>query len=113
MIPSLPTAQLQAVGCCMLWWHHSQLLATKHLSVSTTLRIVTGEVIEDLRNCVTCAVAGTVSGVSGGVGQCCHIACTVLSHCIYSYVTLHVQCCHITCTSFPSKREIAPSGNLK
>jgi hypothetical protein len=37
----------------MLWWQHSQLLATKHLSVSTTLHILTGEIIEELRNCVT------------------------------------------------------------
>jgi hypothetical protein len=37
----------------MLWWQHSQLLATKHLSVSTTLHILTGEIVEELRNCVT------------------------------------------------------------
>jgi hypothetical protein len=37
----------------MLCWQHSQLLATKHLSVYTTLHILTGEIIEELRNCMT------------------------------------------------------------
>jgi hypothetical protein len=32
----------------VLWWQHSQLLATKQLSVSTALHILTVKIIEEL-----------------------------------------------------------------
>jgi hypothetical protein len=82
--PFLSNTKLEAVGCFMLWWQHSQLLATKHLSVSTTHHILTGEIIEELRNCVT-YVQQQVPCVAkvGGWDR---------------VVTLHVQCRHIVCT---------------
>jgi hypothetical protein len=71
----------------MLWWQHSQLLATKHLSVSTTRHILTGEIFEELTNCVT-YVWQQVHCVAL-VGGCDSV---VTLH--YSVVTLHVHSVH-------------------
>jgi hypothetical protein len=81
----------------MLWWQHSQLLATKHLSVSTALHILTGEIIEELRNCVT------------DVQQ--QVPCAALVGGWDSVVILHYSV--VTFISRYSNSETTLSGNLK